>query len=79
MLYWRNMKIKILIGLCVLGLIGFVVLIIVQTTKNKWSIAKILFYLINWIFNTIIILSFNIDIFLLFDTKDIKLMTADSR
>lgn len=35
MLYWRNMKIKILIGLCVLGLIGFVVLIIVQTTKNK--------------------------------------------
>ena len=73
------MKIKILIGLCVLGLIGFVVLIIVQTTKNKWSIAKILFYFINWIFNTIIILSFNIDIFLLFDTKDIKLMTADSR
>lgn len=35
MLYWRNMKIKILIGLCVVGLIGFVVLIIVQTTNKK--------------------------------------------
>jgi preprotein translocase subunit Sss1 len=35
MLYWRNMKIKILIGLCVLGLVGFVVLIIVQTAKKQ--------------------------------------------
>jgi formate hydrogenlyase subunit 3/multisubunit Na+/H+ antiporter MnhD subunit len=35
MLYWRNMKIKILIALCALGLIGFVVLIIVQSTRKN--------------------------------------------
>lgn len=35
MLYWRNMKIKILIGFCIVGLVGFVVLIIVQTAQNR--------------------------------------------
>lgn len=35
MLYWRNMKIKIFIGLCVLGLIGFAVLIVIQVTGNN--------------------------------------------
>jgi preprotein translocase subunit Sss1 len=37
MMYWRNMKIKIIVGLMVLGLIGFVILIIVKTSQNKSS------------------------------------------
>jgi len=36
-MYWRNMKIKIIVGLMVLGLIGFVILIIVKTSQNKSS------------------------------------------
>ena len=35
-MYWRNMKIKIIVGLMVLGLIGFIILIIVKTQQNKW-------------------------------------------
>lgn len=34
MLYWRNVKLKIIIALCVIGLVGFVVLIIVQTVRG---------------------------------------------
>lgn len=34
MLYWRNMKLKIFIALCVIGLLGFAILIIVQVTSN---------------------------------------------
>jgi preprotein translocase subunit Sss1 len=35
MMYWRAMKIKILVGLVVVGLIGFIILIIVQKVKGK--------------------------------------------
>jgi hypothetical protein len=34
MLYWRNMKVKILAGIAGLAIIGFIVLIIVQKAKN---------------------------------------------
>lgn len=35
MLYWRNMKIKIIVGLCILGILGFVILVIVQQTNKN--------------------------------------------
>jgi hypothetical protein len=34
MMYWRNMKIKIIVGLMVVGLIGFLVLIIVKANQK---------------------------------------------
>jgi flagellar biosynthesis/type III secretory pathway M-ring protein FliF/YscJ len=36
MLYWRNMKVKILAIIAGLAVVGFIVLIIVQKTKSKW-------------------------------------------
>jgi flagellar biosynthesis/type III secretory pathway M-ring protein FliF/YscJ len=36
MLYWRNMKVKILAIIAGLAVVGFIVLIIVQKTKNNW-------------------------------------------
>ena len=35
MMYWRNMKIKIIVGLMIIRLIGFVVLIIVKYRQNN--------------------------------------------
>ncbi len=35
MMYWRNMKIKIIVGLMIIGLIGFIILIIVKTRQNQ--------------------------------------------
>lgn len=35
MLYWRNMKIKILVALVVVGLLGFIIFIIVQKVRGK--------------------------------------------
>ena len=35
MLYWRNMKIKILVALVIIGVIGFVIFIIVQKVRGK--------------------------------------------
>ena len=34
MLYWRNMKVKIMAVVAGLALLGFIILIIVQKTKN---------------------------------------------
>jgi hypothetical protein len=34
LMYCRNIKIKIIIGLCVLGLIGFIVMIIVLKVRE---------------------------------------------
>ena len=33
-MYWRQCKIKIIVGLCIVGLLGFIILIIVQNTSN---------------------------------------------
>lgn len=35
MLYWRNMKVKILAVIAGLALLGFIILIIVQKTKSN--------------------------------------------
>jgi preprotein translocase subunit Sss1 len=34
MLYWRNCKIKVIVALCIVGLLGFIILIIVQKAKS---------------------------------------------
>ena len=34
-MYWRNCKIKIIVALCIVGLLGFVILIIVQSTNSS--------------------------------------------
>lgn len=34
-MYWRNMKIKIVVGLMIVGLIGFVILLIVKGNQNQ--------------------------------------------
>ena len=39
MLYWRNMKLKILVGLCILGIVGFVALVIVQMTNGTKTMS----------------------------------------
>lgn len=35
LLYWRNCKIKVIVALCIIGLLGFIILIIVQRTKSN--------------------------------------------
>jgi preprotein translocase subunit Sss1 len=34
-MYWRAMKIKILVGLVVVGLIGFIIFIVIQKVRGK--------------------------------------------
>ena len=37
LMYWRNVKIKIIIALCVIGLVGFIVMIIVLKIRETSS------------------------------------------
>jgi len=44
MLYWRNCKLKIIAGIFIVALLGFVILIIVQNTKSSNWFVSLLFY-----------------------------------